>query len=189
MRKITTLLTAATMVFAAGQAIAAEKLSVYHWFEYIPQELLNKFTAETGIEVVMDTYDSNEAMLANLKAGGMGTYDVAVPSDYMVKIMRDEDMLGSFNSSELKNFGNIQDQWMNVDFDMGARIPYRISGVRPASWLTAVSFPVISGQQISSSTRLLNCAARSMCWIPQVKHWRWRQSTWVSLSAAPTSPS
>ena len=35
MRKFTTFMTAATMVFAAGQAIAAEKLSVYHWFEYI----------------------------------------------------------------------------------------------------------------------------------------------------------
>ena len=67
MRKMTTLMAAATMMFATGQSIAAEKLSIYHWFEYIPQELLNKFTAETGIEVVMDTYDSNEAMLANLK--------------------------------------------------------------------------------------------------------------------------
>ncbi|MGC6484635.1 MAG: extracellular solute-binding protein [Candidatus Puniceispirillales bacterium] len=127
MRKISTIIAAASMVFAAGSAMAAEKLSVYHWFEYIPQELLNKFTAETGIEVVMDTYDSNEAMLANLKAGAMGSYDVAVPSDYMVKIMRDEGMLDSFNSSELSNFGNIQDQWLNVDFDMGRKnsVPYQ----------------------------------------------------------------
>ena len=50
----------------AGTA-SAEKLSIFHWFEYIPQELLDKFEAETGIEVVMDTYDSNESMLASLK--------------------------------------------------------------------------------------------------------------------------
>ena len=127
MKKFTTLVTAATMVFAAGQAVAAEKLSVYHWFEYIPQELLNKFTAETGIEVVMDTYDSNEAMLANLKAGGMGSYDVAVPGDYMVKIMIGEGMLDSFQPSELSNFDNIEDKWKNVDFDMGRShsIPYQ----------------------------------------------------------------
>ena len=72
---------------ATGSASAAEKLSIFHWFEYIPQELLNKFTDETGIEVTMDTFDSNEAMLASLKAGALGTYDVAVPSDYMVKIL------------------------------------------------------------------------------------------------------
>ena len=39
----------ATAGFADGQ------VAVYHWFEYIPQELIEKFTAETGIEVVMDT--------------------------------------------------------------------------------------------------------------------------------------
>ena len=127
MRKMTTLMAAATMVFATGQSIAAEKLSIYHWFEYIPQELLNKFTAETGIEVVMDTYDSNEAMLANLKAGGMGSYDVAVPGDYMVEIMINEGMLDSFASSELNNFGNIEDKWRDVSFDMGRKhsIPYQ----------------------------------------------------------------
>ena len=127
MRKMTTLMAAATMVFATGQSIAAEKLSIYHWFEYIPQELLNKFTAETGIEVVMDTYDSNEAMLANLKAGGMGSYDVAVPGDYMVEIMINEGMLDSFASSELNNFGNIENKWRDVSFDMGRKhsIPYQ----------------------------------------------------------------
>ena len=43
----------------ASGAMAEGKLSIYHWFEYIPQELLDKFTAETGINVTMDTYDSN----------------------------------------------------------------------------------------------------------------------------------
>ena len=69
---------------ATSTVNAAEKLSIFHWFEYIPQELLNKFTDETGIEVTMDTFDSNEAMLASLKAGALGSYDVAVPSDYTV---------------------------------------------------------------------------------------------------------
>ena len=81
------LITAFALVLASGVAQAQEKLSIYHWFEYIPQELLDKFTAETGIEVTMDTFDSNEAMLATLKAGTLGSYVVAVPGDYMVEIM------------------------------------------------------------------------------------------------------
>ena len=86
------LLTQSAMALAlmANAATAEGELVVYHWFEYMPQELLDKFTAETGINVTMDTYDSNEAMLASLKAGGMGTYDVAVPGDYMVAIMAGE---------------------------------------------------------------------------------------------------
>ena len=73
---------AMALVLAANAANAEGKVVVYHWFEYIPQELLDKFSAETGIEVVMDTYDSNESLLASLKAGAIGTYDVAVPGDY-----------------------------------------------------------------------------------------------------------
>jgi len=85
--------TTAALVLSAGLANAEGKLSIYHWFEYIPQELLDRFSDETGIEVTMDTYDSNESMLASLKGGTLGSYDVAVPGDYMVQIMRDEEML------------------------------------------------------------------------------------------------
>jgi len=123
--KMSAAVLAATL--ATGSANAAEKLSIYHWFEYIPQELLNKFTDETGIEVTIDTYDSNEAMLASLKAGSLGSYDVAVPSDYMVKILLDSDMLQSFESSELANFDNIDAPWKDPSFDPGRKhsVPYQ----------------------------------------------------------------
>jgi spermidine/putrescine transport system substrate-binding protein len=112
---------AATASWAEGQVV------VYHWFEYIPQELLDKFTAETGIEVVMDTFDSNEALLASLKAGAMGTYDVAVPGDYMVKIMKGEGMLDTIAEGELANKGNIMEEWADPSFDPGRQhsIPYQ----------------------------------------------------------------
>ena len=89
-------------------AQAAGNLSIFFWFEYIPQELLDKFAAETGIEVTMDTYTSNEAMLASLKAGKLGTYDVAVPSDYMVQIMIQEGMLDEIGPGELTNAGDLR---------------------------------------------------------------------------------
>ncbi|WP_119302848.1 extracellular solute-binding protein [Dongia deserti] len=108
-------------------AFAAGELKVYHWFEYMPQELVDKFKAETGINVTIDTYDSNEAMLASLKAGRLGQYDVAVPGDYMVKIMADQGLLDSFTADEMPNFDNIQDEWLDVPFDPGRKhsIPYQ----------------------------------------------------------------
>lgn len=123
-----TLLTTSLLALTiAGAAQAEGKLSIYHWFEYIPQELLDKFAAEYDVEVTMDTFDSNEALLASLKAGKLGSYDVAVPGDYMVQIMKDEGMLDTFEPSELSNFGNIEDQWMDVAFDPGrhSSIPYQ----------------------------------------------------------------
>ena len=118
---------AVALLLAGGAAHAAGKLSIYHWFEYIPQELLDKFSAETGIEVTMDTYDSNESMLATLKAGKLGAYDVAVPGDYMVEIMAGEGMLGEIGPGELANAGNIEAPWVDVPFDPGRKhsIPYQ----------------------------------------------------------------
>ena len=119
---------AVALAVTAGNAVTAEgKLSIYHWFEYIPQELLDKFSAETGIDVTMDTYDSNEAMLATLKAGKLGSYDVAVPGDYMVEIMIGEGMLDTVAEGELANIGNVEPQWLDVPFDPGRMhsIPYQ----------------------------------------------------------------
>ncbi|TYC64391.1 extracellular solute-binding protein [Rhodobacterales bacterium] len=126
MKKLLATTALALMSLTAG-AHAEGKLSIYHWFEYIPQELLDKFAEEYDVEVTMDTFDSNEALLASLKAGKLGSYDVAVPGDYMVKIMRDEGMLDTFEPSELPNFGNIEDRWVDVEFDPGRKssIPYQ----------------------------------------------------------------
>jgi spermidine/putrescine transport system substrate-binding protein len=117
----------AVLALSANVAFAGGKLSLYHWFEYIPAELLEKFETETGVDVTMDTFDSNEALLASLKAGKMGSYDLAVPGDYMVEIMAAEGMLDIINDGELKNKGNIESQWLAAAFDPGRKhsIPYQ----------------------------------------------------------------
>ena len=66
-------------------------------------------------------------MLASLKAGKLGSYDVAVPGDYMVEIMIGEGMLDTIAEGELANRGNIEPQWVDVPFDPGRMhsIPYQ----------------------------------------------------------------
>ena len=120
-------LTAMALALTATAAQADGKLVIYHWFEYIPQELLDKFSEEHDVEVVMDTYDSNEALLASLKAGAIGTYDVAVPTDYRVTIMRGEGMLDTIADGELANMGNVSPEWADPSFDPGRQhsIPYQ----------------------------------------------------------------
>lgn len=117
----------AALTLSATSAQAEGKLSIYHWFEYIPQELLDKFSKEYDVEVTMDTYDSNEALLAAMKAGALGQYDVAVPGDYMVEILAQEGLLDTVQDGELANKGNILSQWLDVSFDPGRKhsIPYQ----------------------------------------------------------------
>ena len=122
-----TFIGAAALALVANSAVAEGKLSVYHWFEYIPAELVQKFEKKYDVEVTIDTFDSNESMLASLKAGTMGSYDVAVPGDYMVEIMVGLWLLDTIAEGELANMSNIEDQWLNVPFDHGRKhsIPYQ----------------------------------------------------------------
>ena len=125
--KFKTIVVSAIFALSINVANAGEKLSLYHWFEYIPQELLDKFESETGIDVTMDTYDSNESLLAALKAGKLGSYDLAVPGDYMVEILAGEGMLDTIGDGELKNKSNIESQWLDASFDRGRKhsVPYQ----------------------------------------------------------------
>ena len=62
-------------------------LTVFNWGDYIDEELIEKFETETGIKVIYETFDSNEAMLTKIEQGGTA-YDIAVPSEYMIEKMR-----------------------------------------------------------------------------------------------------
>ena len=112
---------------ATSAAPDAGKLAIFHWFDYVPPELLARFSADTGVEVTMEVYESNAELLAALQANGLGVYDVAVPSDYMVRILADAGMLDEIAPGELANLGNVEARWLDVPYDPGRRhsIPYQ----------------------------------------------------------------
>ena len=114
------------LALSGGTAQAAGKLNIYNWFDYMPQELLDKFAKQYDVEVTMDTYDSNESLLARLKAGVTG-YDIAVPTDYMVAILKKEDLLAKTEPNKMSNFKNMEPDWIDVYWDPGREysIPYQ----------------------------------------------------------------
>jgi spermidine/putrescine transport system substrate-binding protein len=102
----------------ASQALAASKeLYVYNWSEYMPDSVLEEFTAETGIKVIMSTYDSNEALYAKIKMVDAKGYDLIVPSTDYVARMRKEGLLMPLDKSKLSNLGNLDPKLMNRPFD------------------------------------------------------------------------
>ena len=93
-------------------------VNLYNWTDYIDPALLEKFTAETGIEVILDVFDSNETLLAKLQSGATG-YDVIMPSDYMVQQMIELGMLQNVDVASFPNGKNIAPEFMDVYFDPG----------------------------------------------------------------------
>ena len=118
--------TATLAAAAATPARAAGELNLYDWFDYIPKALLDRFAKENDVKVTLDTYDSNETLLARLKAGVTG-YDVAVPSDYMVKVLTEEGMLARVEPNQMPNFKNVPPEWVDVYWDKGRHysVPYQ----------------------------------------------------------------
>lgn len=100
-------------------------VNVYNWGEYIDEGLLEQFTQETGIKVNYKTYESNEQMYSVLKQGGV-SYDVVIPSDYMISRMIDEDMLEPLDFSNIPNYSLIDDTLKNAvyDPDNAYSVPY-----------------------------------------------------------------
>jgi spermidine/putrescine-binding protein len=102
-------------------------LNFFCWTEYMPQSLLDDFEKETGIHVNMTTYSSNEDMLAKVKSETEGTYDLVVPSDYMVEQMAGQGMLEEIELDKLSNLENIGEAYLNPSYDPGNKysVPYQ----------------------------------------------------------------
>ncbi|WP_419882697.1 ABC transporter substrate-binding protein [Peribacillus sp. B-H-3] len=103
----------------------AKTLTVYNWGDYIDSSLIKKFEKQTGIKVIYETFDSNEAMMTKIQQGGTA-YDIAVPSEYMIDKMRKENLLLPLDHSKLPNLKNIDKRFMDLPFDPKNKysIPY-----------------------------------------------------------------
>lgn len=112
------------LAFFAGTA-SAESLALYNWGDYINPEVLTRFTEETGIEVTLDTYSSNEEMLAKIQAGATG-YDIVFPSVWMQDIMVKLDLLHETGINTHPDFVNIDPAFLRSKEDPESRfcLPY-----------------------------------------------------------------
>lgn len=111
-------------LFGVNQYIAHQEnvqfsgnaLNLYNWGDYIDPALIQKFQDETGIQVVYNTFDSNEAAYNKVKQGGT-SIDVMVPSDYTISKMKQENMLFEIDKNKLPHFSNIDPTFLNKTFD------------------------------------------------------------------------
>lgn len=117
-------------------ALRGTTLYVYNWGEYISDgadgslDVNAAFEAKYGINVVYDVYDNNEVMYSKLKGGGV-SYDIVIPSDYMIQRMISEGMLEKINFDNVPNYKYIPEKYKNLAHDPNNEysIPYTVGMV------------------------------------------------------------
>lgn len=111
--------------FAKANEGPKQVINVFNWSEYLPQSVIDKFEQTYNIKVNYSTFSSNEEMLAKLMAGGE-SYDIAVASDFMVEILKKQNLIKEVNKNNLPNLKNIGKQYLDLPFDKGNKysVPY-----------------------------------------------------------------
>ena len=139
---------------------AGGELHIYTWSDYIAPEVLAGFEKGLGVKVVVDTFDSNEAMYAKLKAGGTG-YDIMMPSSYQIAQMAKEGMIDKIDHAKCPNVKkNFDPSFTNqiIDASFTYNVPYTVTytgfmyakgkipeGVDIASWKSLAN-PAFKGR-------------------------------------------
>lgn len=113
------------------------ELNVFNWGEYISDGFEDSLDTNAAFEeyflrkfgkrvkVNYSTYATNEDMYSKLSSGA-GSYDIVIPSDYMIDKMIKEDMLIPFGADSIENYKNISDEFKNLYYDPQNRysVPY-----------------------------------------------------------------
>lgn len=103
---------------------AGQTLHVYNWGEYTGENILREFEEKTGAKVVMENFDSNEQMY--IKVANGESYDILVPSDYMIQRLIQEGYLQKLDHSKLDCLDKLCDDVVGLPYDPGNEysIPY-----------------------------------------------------------------
>ncbi len=121
-------------------------INVYNWGDYISETAIAEFEkANPGIKVNYENFSTNEDMYVKIKTGA-SAYDVAIPSDYMIKRMLDEGLLNKINMENIPNYKYIDDRFKSLSYDPNNEysVPYMWGTVGILYNKTMVSEPVDS---------------------------------------------
>ena len=101
-----------------GRAHEARRgeLNVFIWSNYLPENVISEFEGRYDAKVNVELYDSNEALLAKLQSGGV-SFDIIVPSDYMVTVLKEQGLLEPLNLDLITNFSNLDPQMVGLPYD------------------------------------------------------------------------
>jgi spermidine/putrescine-binding protein len=108
-----------------------EVVYVYNWGEYIDESVIDQFEEETGIKVVYDTFETNEAMYPIIEQG-QTAYDAVCPSDYMIQKMIANGLLAKIDFDNVPNYDQIGEEYIEASKGFDPTNEYSV----PYTWGT-----------------------------------------------------
>lgn len=127
-RTLVSLLIILVVLSSCGGGEERRSVNLFNWTYFTPDHVLANFRKETGIKVILDTYDGNDSMYAKLRSGN-ANYDVVVPSGDFVSMMIEQKMLQPLEKEKLPNFSNFDSKVLSyIHFDPGNvySVPYAL---------------------------------------------------------------
>jgi spermidine/putrescine transport system substrate-binding protein len=120
------LLAGATVLAGAGGAQAADKIVISNWDGYMPADMLERFTAETGIEAELAVHATNEEIMGKVVAGKGKGYDVLFVSSPFVEALKNLGLVAELDHAMIPNMQNLYPEAMQLDYDPGnsVSLPY-----------------------------------------------------------------
>ena len=115
------------LLTGCGPSRSDEVVYVHNWGYFTDRRVFDIFYEEYGIRVIFNEFESNEALYAQLRLGGM-IADVVIPSDYMIARLIEEDMLYELNFDNIPNYRLIDPRFRNLAFDPDNRfsVAYKV---------------------------------------------------------------
>lgn len=110
-----------------GFGLAQPTLYFLNWADYVPDSVIRAFEKREKARVVLDTFESPEAMLAKLRAGADREYSLVVAPDYYVLQMARLGLLAPLDKARLPNLKNLDPAFHNPPYDPGGKysVPYQ----------------------------------------------------------------
>ncbi len=93
-----------------------KELAIYNWSDYVAEDTITNFEREFGVRVTYDTYESNEEMLARVRARP-DAYDIVIPTNYAVTLLAAQHLLAPLRKRYLPNVANMAPTFVNPVFD------------------------------------------------------------------------
>jgi spermidine/putrescine-binding protein len=105
-----------------GPEVSSDEINLFIWREYTPPELISAFEREYDVTANVSYYENNQDMIDGVEANP-GRFDLIIPSDYAVDILRRKELLDPIDVEELPNFEHIEDRFKRPVFDPGSIDP------------------------------------------------------------------